>query len=117
MTYTKIQIGDIEFDATSVDFPSNRIFRDAWCIGETNIITVNMNAAREIWREKIRLARREPMAELDAQFMKALEAGLDTSDIAAKKQALRDAPQDPAIDAANTPEELRLVRPAGLVIE
>jgi len=49
--------------------------------------------------------------------MKALETGADTSAIVAQKQALRDAPADPAIDAATTPEQLKLVQPAGLTVE
>ena len=36
--------------------------------------------------------------------------------ITADKQALRDAPTDPAIDAATTPEELAAVQPAGLTV-
>jgi len=48
--------------------------------------------------------------------MKALESGADTTQIVADKQALRDAPSDPAIDAATTPEELAAVQPAGLTV-
>ena len=51
--------------------------------------------------------------------MQMLEQG-DTdaqAAIAAAKQALRNAPADPAIDAAQTPEELKLVQPAGLTVE
>ena len=40
------------------------------------------------------------LAELDIEFQKALESGSSTTDIVAKKQALRDAPADSSIDAA-----------------
>jgi len=62
---------------------------------------------KDIWRDKIRLAREPELAKLDAAFMKALEAGSSTTQIAADKQALRDAPSHADIDAATTPDELK----------
>jgi hypothetical protein len=70
-----------------------------------------MEKAKDIWRDKIRLARDPELAKLDAAFMKALETGADTTAIVAQKQALRDAPSDLAIDAATTPDELKAVQP------
>ena len=61
---------------------------------------INMAKAKEIHRSKIREARTPKLAELDVEFQKALETSADTSSIIAKKQALRDAPADSAIDAA-----------------
>ena len=61
---------------------------------------INMAKAKEIHRSKIREARTPKLAELDIEFQKALETGVSTTDIVAKKQALRDAPADSAIDAA-----------------
>jgi hypothetical protein len=75
-----------------------------------------MSAAKDIWRNKIRSAREPEFAKLDADFMKALETGASTSTIVSQKQALRDAPADPAIQAATTPEELKNVQPAGLAV-
>jgi hypothetical protein len=46
--------------------------------------------------------------------MKALEQGHVTTTIAAEKQALRDATDDPAITAAATPDELKAVVPVAL---
>lgn len=113
-----IKIGDEEYNVDSVTFPDNRTFRGAWSINtEQSVVYVDMDIARDIWRDKIRQARIGKLEALDAQFMKALETGADTTEIVAQKQALRDAPADPAINAATTPEELKLVQPAGLTVE
>ena len=71
------------------------------------IITTDMAKAKEIHRTKIRNARSSKFAELDVEFQRALETSADTSAIIAKKQALRDAPADSAIDAATTESELK----------
>lgn len=118
MTQTYIKIGARSYNVVDYQLPAERTFRAAWEANDsTGVISVDMVKARDIWREKIRQARIPVFAELDAAFMKALETGADTSAIVAQKQALRDAPSDPAIDAATTPEELKAVRPAGLNIE
>ena len=71
------------------------------------IITIDMEKAKEIHKTRIRAARPEKFAELDIEFQRALETAADTSAIIAKKQALRDAPADSAIDAATTDAELK----------
>jgi hypothetical protein len=78
------------------------------------MITVNMTKAREIKKQMIREERAPMLAALDIEFMKAVEAGNSElqAEIAAKKQALRDATNDPAIQLAESPEELRDVRPS-----
>ena len=68
---------------------------------------IDMAKAREIHKTNIRTARAPKLAELDVEFQKALETGASTTDIVAKKQALRDAPADSAIDAATTTDELK----------
>ena len=68
---------------------------------------VDMAKAREIHKTKIREARTPKLAELDIEFQKALETGASTTEIVAKKQALRDAPAASAIDAATTADELK----------
>ena len=80
------------------------------------MITVNMTKAVEIKKDMIRAERDPKLAALDVEFMRAVEAG-DTdaqATIAAKKQALRDATDDPAIAAATTPDELKAVVPTAL---
>ncbi len=66
-----------------------------------------MAVAKEIHKTNIRRARKLKLEELDIEFQKAQETSADTSDIVAKKNALRDAPADSAIDAATTEAELK----------
>ncbi len=68
---------------------------------------IDMAKAREIHKDKIRAARAEKFKELDIEFQKALETGASTTDIVAKKQALRDAPADSGIAAASDADALK----------
>ena len=68
---------------------------------------IDMAKAREIHKTNIRAAREPKLAELDVEFQKALETGASTTDIVAKKQALRDAPADSAIEAASDTDALK----------
>lgn len=73
------------------------------------MININMNKAKDIWRDKIRAERTAELNRLDVEYMRALEAGdFDKQQtIANKKQALRDAPADERINSATSPEELK----------
>ena len=68
---------------------------------------MNMAKAKEVHKNKIREARTPRLAELDIEFQKALETGASTTDIVAKKQALRDAPADSAIASAVDTDALK----------
>ena len=68
---------------------------------------VDMAKAREIHKTNIREARTPKLQELDIEFQKALETGASTTDIVAKKQALRDAPADSGIAAASDADALK----------
>ena len=68
---------------------------------------IDMAKAKEIHKTNIRAAREPKLAELDIEFQRALETGASTTDIVAKKQALRDAPADSDIDSASTTDELK----------
>ena len=68
---------------------------------------IDMAKAREIHKDKIRAARAEKFKELDIEFQKALETGASTTDIVAKKQALRDAPADSGIASASDTDALK----------
>ena len=70
-------------------------------------VTVNVTKAKEIWKDKIRAARKPKLEELDVQFIKAQETGSDTSAIVAKKQELRDYPAQ--VDSATRSDEIKAV--------
>lgn len=93
--------------------PSDRDFRDAWRV-VNGTCTVDMAQAREIHRKKLRAMREPLLAKLDVDYLRAMERGAGTTEIVAAKQALRDVTEDPAIDAAATPDELKAVIPGVL---
>lgn len=107
-------------DATGIriiesdDIPADRTFRDAW----TTELVVDMPKAREIHRERLRGLRAPLLKALDIEYQRADELRDDDKkrEITAKKQALRDVTDDPAIAAAQTPEQLAAVMPAALEI-
>ena len=68
---------------------------------------IDMAKAREIHKTKNRVARTPLLEALDIEFQKALETGASTTDIVAKKQALRDAPADSGITAASDTNALK----------
>ena len=68
---------------------------------------VDMAKARELHKDKIRLARKPLLEALDVEFQKALETGASTTDIVAKKKALRDAPADSGITSASDADALK----------
>ena len=68
---------------------------------------IDMAKAKEIHKENIRQARTPKLAELDIEFQKAQETSASTTDIVAKKQALRDAPADSAIASASDEAALK----------
>jgi hypothetical protein len=87
----------------------DREFRNAWvCDGDMKP-TIDMDLARDVWKSKIRIARSPKLQELDVEYMRAQEAGSDTTDIVAKKQKLRDFPAKPEIESASTVEELKAI--------
>ena len=90
---------------TDAEIPTDRTFRDAW--DDAGSISVNMGKAREIHRERMRRVRAPLLAALDIRQLRG-------EDVDAEKQVLRDVTADPAIDSANTPDELKAVWPAVL---
>ena len=96
--------------------PTDRTFRNAWKVSGAGI-AVDMPKAREIHRVKLRDLRKPKMEALDAAYLRADETGdiAEKQRIAAQKQALRNVTADPAIEAAQTPEQLKAVMPAILL--
>ena len=68
---------------------------------------IDMAKAREIHKNKIRVARKPLLEALDIEFQKAQETGASTTDIVAKKNALRAAPADSGIAAASDADALK----------
>jgi phosphotransferase system IIA component len=71
------------------------------------MITIDITKAKEVWKDKIRQARKSALAKLDIDFIKAQEQSLDTISIVADKQTLRDLPSQ--VDTANSIEEIKAV--------
>ena len=80
-----------QIDASTATVPSDRHFRGAWSLSGS-VISEDMTAAKEIFKDKIREVREPLLAAKDVELMKALEAGTSTTAIATAKDALRDAP-------------------------
>ena len=70
-------------------------------------ITVNLNKAKDITKDKLRAERAPLLQALDVQFQRALETGADTAEIVAEKQRLRDITT--LADAATTTDELKAI--------
>jgi hypothetical protein len=77
------------------------------------MITINLEKAKNIWRNKIRTERLPVLDSLDILYIRALETG-DTQKqnaIIRKKQILRDAPSDSRISNAKNIDELKTIDP------
>jgi len=66
---------------------------------------VNMDKAKVITKDRLRADRKPLLEEQDILFMKAQEAGSDTSAIVTEKQRLRDITNQ--VDSMTTTDELR----------
>jgi hypothetical protein len=70
-------------------------------------IYIDIPKAKDIWKDKIRVARKLALEKLDVDYMRANEAGTDTTAIVADKQTLRDLPTQ--VDTATTTDEIKAV--------
>jgi hypothetical protein len=71
------------------------------------MITVNLNKAKEITKERLREERKPLLEAQDVAFMKAQEDGADTSAIVTEKNRLRDVTK--LADSATTTDELKTI--------
>tara|TARA_R110000868_G_scaffold65637_4_gene196090 strand:- start:2477 stop:2701 length:225 start_codon:yes stop_codon:yes gene_type:complete len=69
------------------------------------MITINLNKAKDITKERLRAERTPLLQAQDVAFQRALEEGADTTAIVAEKQRLRDITT--LADQATTLEELK----------
>lgn len=86
---------------------------DGWKIG------IDMAKARNIYRDALRVLRQPHLEKLDYEYQLALENN-DTAkmqDVVARKQILRDAPNDPAINKAADLNDLRRLVPDVLLVQ
>lgn len=93
------------------DIPEDRTFRGAW----KPDLSVDMDKARDIHKDRMRAVRKPLLEALDVEYQRADERGeaeaKAKAEVAARKQALRDVTADPAIAAAETPDDLMAVWP------
>ena len=71
-------------------------------------ITVDINKAKAITKDRLRVERKPLLEEQDILFMKAQEAGSDTSAIVTEKQRLRDITNQ--VDSMTTTDELKAAK-------
>ena len=71
------------------------------------MITIDITKAKEVWKNKIRIARKSVLEKLDVDFVKAQEAETSTTAIVADKQTLRDLPNQ--VNTATTTDEIKAV--------
>lgn len=69
------------------------------------MITINLNKAKKITKERIRIERKPLLEAEDIKFMQAQESGADTTAIVAEKQRLRDITN--LADSCTTTDELK----------
>lgn len=120
---TCIPTGEISIDAVMAkDVPAGRgarivnltdlpnqhnDFYDAWEMDATSV-TVNLDKAKEITKNRLRAERAPLLAAQDVLFQRALESGADTTAIVAEKNRLRNITS--LADTATTLEELRSLK-------
>lgn len=97
------------------EVPVDRTFRNAWKDDGSKIVH-DMSKAREIWREKMRRARKPKLEALDVDYQRADESGDNSkkAQIVAQKKKLRDITDLPSIESTQTPEELKAIWPEEL---
>ena len=97
-----------QIDASTATVPSDRHFRGAWSLSG-NVISEDLDAAKVIFKDKIREVRAPLLEAEDVVYMKALEA--DDADAKAasvtKKTNLRNAPAASAITNASSISALK----------
>tara|TARA_B100001123_G_C14771499_1_gene812887 strand:- start:31 stop:261 length:231 start_codon:yes stop_codon:yes gene_type:complete len=71
-------------------------------------ITININKAKNITKERLRFERKPLLEAEDIKFMRAQEEGSDTTSIVAEKQRLRDITN--SVDSCTTTDQLKALK-------
>jgi hypothetical protein len=79
-------------------------FFNAWELAD-GVVTVNLDKAKELTKQRLRAERAPLLAAQDVLYMRATEAGADTTAIVAEKQRLRDVTT--LVDGCTSTAELR----------
>lgn len=95
------------FKIPASDVPVGDELRDGWKI-ENGKISHDINKCREVKKNILRRERYPLLQAQDVEYMRAMEAGKDTSSIATEKQRLRDITK--LVDAATTVDEIRAIK-------
>jgi hypothetical protein len=95
---TSIIVQDSELPQADNDF------FNAWELVD-GVVTVNLDKAKELTRSRLRAEREPLLAAQDVLYMRATEAGADTTAIVAEKQRLRDVTG--LVDGCTSTAELR----------
>ncbi len=101
---------NLEYKIVNIaDLPQDRTFRNAW----TMDLTIDMDVARDIWREKIREARNKALLDLDVPYLRALEEDdkREMQMISNKKQTLRILPRVVDLSLYTNPQALKAFWP------
>ena len=69
------------------------------------MITINMDKAKDITKERLRIERKPLLETEDIKFMQAQESGADTTAIVAEKNRLRDITK--SVNSCTTTDELK----------
>jgi hypothetical protein len=107
----QVLVKDCPPSAVIVDadtLPQNHDFFNAWEMNG-NGVQVNLDKAKELTRQRLRIERAPLLAAQDIAFQRAIEISADTAPIVAEKQRLRDLTK--LVDAAATLDELRALKP------
>jgi hypothetical protein len=72
------------------------------------MITINLDKAKAITKDRLRVERTPLLQAQDVAFQRALESGQDTAAIVAEKQRLRDITA--LADSATTLDELKTLK-------
>lgn len=100
---------------TREDIPVDQTYRDCWRLSEreNDLIAIDVDKAKEVWKKKMRNARELIFPKLDTDFFRALEfADIDKQkEIAERKRLLREVTALPELENAKTVEEIEAIWP------
>jgi hypothetical protein len=80
-------------------------------MGVSRMITINLDKAKAITKDRLRMERAPLLIAQDVLYMRATEASQDTTAIVAEKQRLRDITK--LADDATTLDELKALKVEG----